>query len=157
MLGLVGTKREYRFVNSDYIEKDSYIHKYKVFVPESNGASGMLGEDSARIISKPALGEANTGVTQTFIAVGELESLMEAEALLKYIKSKFCRVLLGALKVTQRNNSQTWAKVPLQDFTPNSDIDWTKSIPEIDQQLYTKYGLSQDEIDFIEVKVKAME
>ena len=157
MLGLVGTKREYRFVNSDYIEKDSYIHKYKVFVPESNGASGMLGEDSARIISKPALGEENTGVTQTFIAVGELESLMEAEALLKYIKSKFCRVLLGALKVTQRNNSQTWAKVPLQDFTPKSDIDWTKSIPEIDQQLYTKYGLSQDEIDFIEEKVKAME
>lgn len=157
MLGLVGTKREHRFVNSDYIEKDSYINKYKVFVPESNGASGMLGEDSARIISKPALGEANTGVTQTFIAVGELENLMEAEALLKYIKSKFCRVLLGALKVTQRNNSQTWAKVPLQDFTPNSDIDWTKSIPEIDQQLYAKYGLSQDEVDFIEEKVKVME
>ena len=45
----------------------------------------------------------------------------------------------------------------MQDFTPDSDIDWTKSIPEIDQQLYTKYGLSQEEIDFIEEKVKAMD
>ena len=157
MLGLVGTKREYRFVNPKYIDEDSYIHKFKVFVPESNGASGMLGEESARIISKPELGEANTGVTQTFIAVGEFDTKAEAEGLFKYIKSKFCRVLLGALKVTQRNNSQTWAKVPLQDFSSSSDIDWTKSIPEIDQLLYVKYRLDDKEIAFIEKKVTAME
>ena len=74
-----------------------------------------------------------------------------------YIKTKFSRAMLGLLKITQHNPPTVWAKVPLQDFTPNSDIDWTKSIPEIDQQLYTKYGLSQDEIDFIEEKVKVME
>ncbi|MEE6685247.1 hypothetical protein PS393_06585 [Limosilactobacillus fermentum] len=45
----------------------------------------------------------------------------------------------------------------MQDFTSNSDIDWTKSIPEIDQQLYKKYGLSDDEINFIETKVQAMD
>lgn len=45
----------------------------------------------------------------------------------------------------------------MQDFTAESDIDWTKSIPEIDQQLYKKYGLDQSEIDFIESKVKAMD
>ena len=45
----------------------------------------------------------------------------------------------------------------MQDFTANSDIDWTKSISEIDQQLYRKYNLSQDEIDFIETKVQVME
>ncbi|MBK9213121.1 MAG: hypothetical protein IPO14_09300 [Saprospiraceae bacterium] len=44
-----------------------------------------------------------------------------------------------------------------QDFTKNSDIDWSKLISEIDQQLYKKYGLSQEEIDFIEEKVQAME
>ena len=44
----------------------------------------------------------------------------------------------------------------MQDFTSNSDIDWTKSIAEIDQQLYKKYGLSDDEINFIETKVQAM-
>ncbi|WP_329759176.1 hypothetical protein [Allisonella histaminiformans] len=47
--------------------------------------------------------------------------------------------------------------MPLQDFTAHSDIDWTKSIPEIDRQLYRKYNLTKEEIDFIETKVQAME
>ncbi|MBP5620848.1 MAG: hypothetical protein J6X44_02405 [Thermoguttaceae bacterium] len=53
-------------------------------------------------------------------------------------------------------NKDVWLYVPLQDFTSNSDVDWTKSIAEIDQQLYKKYGLSQEEIDFIETHVKEM-
>ena len=64
--------------------------------------------------------------------------------------------MLGILKVTQHNPPQTWAKVPLQDFTADSDIDWTLSIPEIDKQLYKKYGLDDAEINFIETHVKAM-
>jgi hypothetical protein len=50
-----------------------------------------------------------------------------------------------------------WKYVPLQDFTENSDIDWSKSVEEIDQQLYKKYGLTPDEIKFIETHVKEME
>ena len=46
--------------------------------------------------------------------------------------------------------------IPLQDFTPASDIDWSKSIHEIDLQLYKKYGLSDEEINFIETHVKEM-
>ena len=65
--------------------------------------------------------------------------------------------LLGVLKVTQDNPIATWAKVPIQDFTSHSDIDWAQSIAEIDQQLYHKYGLTREEIDFIESKVKEME
>ena len=76
---------------------------------------------------------------------------------LKYIKGKLVRALLGLCKKTQHNPSSVWAYVPLQDFTPNSDIDWSKSIPEIDKQLYAKYGLSDDEIAFIEEKIKPME
>ena len=75
---------------------------------------------------------------------------------MKYVKSKFARTMLGILKVTQNNAKPTWAKVPLQDFTENSDIDWSKSIPEIDKQLYKKYGLSEEEINFIESHVKEM-
>ena len=82
---------------------------------------------------------------------------MQAENILKYIKTKFTRALLGILKVTQDNPVATWQKVPLQDFTSNSDIDWSQSIAELDAQLYRKYGLSQEEIDFIESKVKEME
>ncbi|MEG1331831.1 MAG: restriction endonuclease, partial [Eubacterium sp.] len=65
--------------------------------------------------------------------------------------------MLGTLKVTQHNTQSTWANVPLQDFTPNSDIDWSQSVADIDKQLYTKYGLSDDEITFIEEKIKPME
>ena len=65
--------------------------------------------------------------------------------------------MLGVLKITQDNNKETWRYVPLQDFTPASDIDWSASIPDIDRQLYAKYHLSEGEIAFIESKVKEME
>lgn len=55
--------------------------------------------------------------------------------------------MLGTLKVTQDNPKPTWANDPLQNFTVNSGIDWSKSIAEIDRQLYAKYGL-RDESDF---------
>lgn len=75
---------------------------------------------------------------------------------MKYIKTKYARVMLGILKATQHNPASTWKYVPLQDFTSSSDIDWSKSIHEIDLQLYKKYGLDQTEIDFIEKNVKEM-
>ena len=64
--------------------------------------------------------------------------------------------MLGLLKVTQNNAKPVWIYVPLQDFTSKSDIDWTKSVHEIDLQLYKKYGLSKEEKDFIETHVKEM-
>ena len=76
---------------------------------------------------------------------------------MKYIKTKFARSLFGVLKKTQANTPQKWKYVPLQDFTPDSDIDWSKSIPDIDCQLYAKYDLDEKEIAFIESHVKAME
>ena len=65
--------------------------------------------------------------------------------------------MLGTMKVTQHNHKETWINVPLQDFTVDSDIDWSQSIEDIDRQLYRKYGLSQEEIEFIESKVRAMD
>ena len=65
--------------------------------------------------------------------------------------------MLGILKVTQNCASHTWRKVPLQDFTSKSDIDWSGTVEEIDKQLYKKYKLTKKEIAFIEEKVKAME
>ena len=121
-------------------------------IPKASG-SGKLGE----VISNPFIGEPYIGFTETFISIGSFETEIEAINTLKYIKTKFARTMLGVLKITQNMSKETWSKVPLQDFTENSDIDWNQSIPEIDQQLYVKYGLSQDEIDFIETNVKQME
>ena len=64
--------------------------------------------------------------------------------------------MLGILKVTQHNPGPKWAYVPLQDFTPSSDIDWSKSIADIDEQLFEKYGLDEAEKNFIRTKVKEM-
>lgn len=96
------------------------------------------------------------GHTQSFISIGNLDTEVETNALMRYIKSKFCRVLLGILKITQDNPKPKWAYIPLQDFTEKSDINWNTSVANIDKQLYKKYGLSPEEIDFIETHVKEM-
>lgn len=53
-------------------------------------------------------------------------------------------------------SSEKFQFIPLQDFTKESDIDWDKSVPEIDAQLYAKYSLSDDEIAVIESMIKPM-
>lgn len=151
--GRQNNERLYKYVKIKYIEQSKNISRYKVLVPAANG-SGEFGE----ILSNPIIGQPFTGHTQTFISIGSFNTKQEADAILKYLKCKFSRAMLGVLKVTQNNKTKdVWSKIPLQDFTSNSDIDWTKSIPEIDQQLYKKYGLSEEEITFIEEKVQPME
>lgn len=149
--GLLKGKRVYKWFRKDYIRDVENLYRYKVLIPKANG-SGAIGEG----ISTPLVGTPLVGFTETFISIGETDSRDEAEAILKYVKSKFARTMLGILKVTQNNAKPTWKYVPLQDFTENSDIDWSQSISEIDQQLYKKYGLSAEEIDFIEEKVQEM-
>ena len=152
IIGLINNKREKRFISIEYLEVTDELNKYKVIIPKSNG-SGAIGE----VISTPLIGEPLIGFTQSFIGVGPFNTNYEANSCLKYIKGKFSRVLLGTLKITQDNSKPVWANVPLQDFTSTSDIDWKQSVADVDKQLYKKYGLSQEEIDFIETKVKEME
>ena len=148
----VDNDRGYRWFKRDYLSEPNTFEKYKVILPKANG-SGAIGE----VLSTPLIGEPLIGVTETFITIGAFDDETEAENCLKYIKSKFARTMLGVLKVTQDNPREKWARVPLQDFTLQSDIDWTQSIPNIDRQLYIKYGLDDKEITFIEEKVKAMD
>lgn len=151
IFGLEGSNRVYKYIRNDYIMPHDNLMKYKVFVPKSNG-SGAIGE----VLSTPLIGQPLIGHTQTFISIGSFDTEYEANSLLKYLKTKFARTMLGTLKVTQDNKKATWLNVPLQNFTANSDIDWSKSVSEIDKQLYKKYGLSKDEIEFIESKVREM-
>ena len=151
IIGLEGSNRVYKYIRNEYIMPHDNLMKYKVFVPKSNG-SGAIGE----VLSTPLIGQPLIGHTQTFISIGSFDTEYEANSLLKYLKTKFARTMLGTLKVTQDNKKATWLNVPLQDFTANSDIDWSKSVSEIDKQLYKKYGLSLEEIAFIESKVKEM-
>lgn len=151
-IGVIKNVRKWRYINQEYIKEHPNLRKFKVMLPGSNG-SGAIGE----VLSTPLVGEPLVGHTQTFISFGAFDNREEAENLLKYIKTKFARTMLGTLKITQSNKKDTWRNVPLQNFTNNSDIDWSQSIAQIDQQLYKKYGLSEKEIAFIEEKVRAME
>ena len=108
---------------------------------------------NAKVLGKPVLGLPFQGSTETFTAVGNFDTEFEASACNKYICTKFVRALLSLKKVTQHNQSDTWEFVPMQDFTPGSDIDWNKSIAEIDRQLYDKYGLDAAQILFIETHI----
>ncbi len=151
LIGLMGAKRVYRWIDSSYIIAPDNLDFYKVILPASNG-SGALGE----VLSTPLIGQPLIGHTQTFITIGRFSDSLTVNYCLKYVKSKFARGLLGVLKITQHNPPEKWAYVPLQDFTPASDIDWSKSIHDIDLQLYRKYGLDENEIEFIETHVKEM-
>ena len=151
ILGLINNTRLFRFIPSKYLENHEGLNKFKVLLPKSNG-TGKLGE----VLSTPIVGKPNTGYTQSFIGIGAFDSSADANACLKYLHTKFTRAMLGILKVTQDNSNNVWQFVPLQDFTENSDINWGKSIPQIDRQLFKKYNLGEEEIAFIESMIKPM-
>ncbi|MBT9261817.1 Eco57I restriction-modification methylase domain-containing protein [Lacticaseibacillus paracasei] len=151
IFGVIKNKRVNRFIERKYIEDNDVIHHYKVLLPKSSG-NGQFGEKLAdSIICGPG-----DGFTYTFIAFGSFNTKTEALNAQKYIKTKFARSLLGVLKVTQDNTPDKWADVPVQDFSTKSDIDWRMSITKIDKQLYEKYKLTSDDINFIEDHVQEM-
>ena len=152
VLGRTSKGRLYKYFRRDYVKFVPNLDSYKVIISKASG-TGAYGEP----LAPPVIGEPQLAYTETYVAMGEFETREEAEALAKYVKTKFARALLGALKVTQNMAKPVWQHVPLQNFTPTSDIDWSKPIPDIDQQLYAKYGLDEDEIEFIESHVKEMD
>ena len=143
--------REFKYLRREYLQDNAYLDTYNVMIPESNGSGAF------EALVAPLIADPNVGSSDTFISMGTFATREEAECLRKYIKTKFARAMLSVKKVTQHNPKATWEYVPMQDFTPGSDINWNNSISEIDAQLYAKYSLSRDEIAFIESKVKEME
>ena len=153
ILGLQQSKRIRKYIARDYVDADeSNLAGYKVVLPKAIGV-GTFGEPLGTL----ELEEPGEGYTHTFMGIGNLATRSEGHSLCKYLTTKLARSLLGLLKVTQDNTLDKWAYVPLQDFTPDSDIDWSQSVADIDRQLYAKYGLDDDEIAFIESHVKEMD
>ena len=151
ILGRLNNARVNKYIRKDYVDDVSDMDKFKLFIPEASG-TGKFGET----ITKPVLAEPYEVSTETFMDIGGFDTNEEAQNALNYIIGKFARALLGVMKATQHITPKSFRYIPLQDFTSHSDIDWSKSIPEIDQQLYRKYGLDEKEISFIESHVKEM-
>ena len=114
-------------------------------------------EGRKKILSSLGMLEPNEICTETYLVIDAFDTLEEAQGLMLYVKSRFVRFLISILASTQHLSKEKFAYVPLQDFTPSSDIDWSASVSDIDRQLYRKYGLSDDEVAFIEKMIKPME
>ena len=131
-----------------------WIDVWKIFTPRANNIGTELSDDNLNSF----IGEPGSICTESYIAMGMELNLTKIMAinLTKYLKTKFLRFLHGIAKSSQDATAKTYRFVPLQDFSDESDIDWSKSIAEIDQQLYAKYKFSKDEIDYVESKIKPM-
>ena len=134
------------------------LSKYKILMSkvtaEHAGEPDKKGQ--FKIISRTEIIGPNDVCTDSYLIVGASESKLVVENEYKYIQTRFLRFLL-MLSVSSINlSSEKFQFIPLQDFTSNSDINWSRSISEIDTQLYAKYGLSEDEISFIESMIKPM-
>ena len=137
---------------TDVTEHREWIDKVKVLIPKAWG-TGKCSLDRLN----PFLAQENSVCTETYLVVGPFGDVKTAKNVIAYIQTKFFHMLVSVLKISQNAAQGVYKYVPMQDFTSQSDIDWSVSIPEIDQQLYAKYGLSADEINFIETAIKPME
>ena len=136
-----------------------YVDMYKIivgrFVP-SNGEMSVKPGDGYRVLTEPQILSPQQINTETYIDTAVFPTQEEAVNYKKYLCSKFARYLLRQGVTSVNVTRECFAFVPIQNFTNQSDIDWNKTIPQIDQQLYAKYNLSEDEITFIEKMIKPM-
>lgn len=137
--------------SSDVKKNFKEVNQYKVLIPEA-------GNPGSTIIGNPRISEPGSCSSNTYIvAIAEKTNLQICKNILSYLKTQFLRFLLSLKTTTQHMPPKAYSFVPLQDFTEKSDIDWSKSVAEIDQQLYKKYHLSDEEIAFIDSMIKPME
>jgi len=144
------------FIEKELITKNiSWIDSWKVYAPYANNIGTELNDDNQNSF----VGEPSSASTETFLVFGADLDLSETSAnyLSKYMKTKFARFLHGLSKISQHGTKQTYRFVPMQDFTSSSDIVWSKSIDEVDEQLFDKYGLTEEEKTHIKTSIKKMD
>ena len=130
---------------SEITTNKEWIDIFKVYTPRANNIGTELNDDNFNAF----LGYPKTICTESYLVLGSDLNLKKSSAknLIEYFKTKFVRFLHGLAKSSQDATSKTYVFIPLQDF----------SKPWTDAELYAKYGLTQEEIDFIESMIKPME
>jgi hypothetical protein len=139
------------YVGLSDIPKNSNVEKFhKVYIPASGWGSAMEGDDP--VLGKPFVGEPNSVCSQTYLVIGYDQSSRtltqkECENIVSYISTKFFRYLVSLKKHTQHASRGVYQFVPIQDF----------SEPWTDEKLYKKYKLTEEEIVFVETKIRTMD
>ncbi len=132
------------YISKDKIPRNQeWISEHKVYISKSYGERGSY---PYRFLAKPYIGEPNSCCTQTYLLMGPLVSEERCKNLISYIQTKFFRFCVMLKKNTQDAMRGAYSFVPLQDF----DESWT------DAKLYKKYGLTEEEIAFIDTMVRPM-
>lgn len=152
--------RGFSYVNKKEVNANvDLICKWKVVMSKASAehAGQTDQEGRKRIVSKVEVLSPNQICTETYLLLSTFDTRLEADGFKEYVKTKFFRFLMSTILLTQNIAKDKFQFVPLQDFTSNSDIDWSVASSDIDRQLYTKYGLDDNEIAFIESMIKPMD
>lgn len=137
---------------NDIIKNHNVVNEYKVAMKSASPTNND-------VIYKGMVLEPGSCCSRTYIVIHNAElvnSEEKANNIVKYLSTKFARFCVRVIKTTQNASAQAYKFVPLQDFGTTSDIDWSQSTSDIDKQLYKKYNLTDDEINYIENKISIM-
>ncbi len=133
------------FVEKDAVRRNAaWTRKHKVYIAKAYGERGNF---PYLVLPRPFLGEMNSCCTETYLVIGPFASKTAASNAIRYISTRFFRFLVLLKKNTQNSLRGVYSIVPMQDLNEQ----WT------DPKLYRKYGLTKDEIGFIESMVRPME
>ena len=144
---------EIRYITEDKVTKNiDLFNRFKIFISKSAGAP----HTDKKVIGEPYIGGRKTACADSLIPIGDFDTLEEAENLQIYIKTKFLRFLVSLVKSSQNTTQIVYRFVPMQNFSNKSDIDWDKTVDEVDEQLFDKYGLSREEREHIKSSIKEM-
>lgn len=134
-----------KYIREDQVSKNrQWISPYKVFISKSYGERGAY---PYRFLAKPFIGTPRSCCTQTYLMIGPFNTSIECENVISYINTRFFRFCIMQKKNTQDAMRGVYSYVPIQDFSQS----WT------DEKLYAKYGITDEEIKFIESMVRPME
>lgn len=133
------------FISPNEIKKNRELtNRIKVLVSK---ASPGGDEYPHSVFSQPIVADSGSAATETYLVIDTTQTIAEAEHLANYMRTRFFRFLVSLIKSTQNISKGSFAFVPIQD--------WSEEWP--DERLYSKYRISQDEIDFIESIIRPME
>lgn len=135
----------------DILKGHECISYYKTVVAKA------LSSKPGKVLGTVAVLEPGDVCTFSYFIAGLFKDMEQALNLSIYLQTKFTRFLVFITTASINTSKKNYALVPLQNFSSQSDIDWTQSISDIDKQLYKKYNLSEAEIAYIEKTIKPME
>lgn len=128
----------------DYLKNLDMLKQHKILISSAYNAGDSFPH---QIINKPFYSEPGTGCTATYLVIGGFDNKEICENVMSYISTKFFRFMVLLKKISQHAPKDTYNFVPVQDF----------SKPWTDEELYQKYNLTNEEIDFIESMIKPMD